>query len=364
MYPTILEINTDNLLKNITFFKSKLYEKTKILAVVKAFAYGSDAVLISKILQKNAINYLAVAYTNEGVLLKKNNIVLPIIVLHAQIESYKKIIKHKLEPNIYSLNGLKKFIQIAKRKKLKNYPIHLKFNTGLNRLGFVKEDISDILKLVKNNSNISIKSIFSHLAASEDSAEREFTIKQINLFESIKNSFTKTLKNKPYYHILNTSGVLNYPEYQMDMVRIGIGMFGFANEPKFTKELKNVFRLKTKISQIHTINKGESLGYNRAFIATKKTKTATLPIGHADGISRILGNKNNFVYINHKKAFIIGNVCMDMIMVDVTNITCKEGDEVIIFDSQKDILRISKKLKTIPYEFLTMLSQRIKRQII
>ncbi len=364
MHPTILEINTDNLVKNIAFFKSKLHQKTKMVAVVKAFAYGSDAVSISKILQKNNIDYLAVAYTKEGIQLRKNNIILPIIVLHAQIENYKKIIKHSLEPNIYSLNGLKKFIQIVKKKNLKRYPIHLKFNTGLNRLGFVKEDVSEILKLVKNNPNISIKSIFSHLAASEDSAEKEFTIKQIHLFESIKNPFTEALKNKPYYHILNTSGILNYSEYQMDMVRLGVGMFGFANEPKFTNKLKNVLTLKTKISQIHTINKGESLGYNRAFVATKKTKTATLPIGHADGISRKLGNKNSFVYINHKKATIIGNVCMDMIMVDVTNINCKEGDEVIIFDSQKDILRISKELNTIPYEFLTMLSQRIKRKVI
>jgi alanine racemase len=362
MHPTILEIDKHNLLSNILFFKEKLKKQTKILAVVKAYTYGSDAVLVSKSIQK-IIDYFAVAYTKEGIELKRNNIEKPIIVLHTQPDNFKKIIEYNLEPNIYSINGLLQFIKIADNNNCINYPIHLKFNTGLNRLGFKISDIDKILSIIKKTNSIKIKSILSHLVASEDLNEKKFTLKQINDFKKIKNIFDKHLDYKPLYHILNTSGVVNYPDAQFDMVRIGIGMFGFANDKKTTKQLKSVLSLKTRISQIHNLNKGESVGYNRAYFLEKNGKTATLPIGHADGVSRKLGNNNGFVYVNNKKAPIIGNVCMDMIMIDVTNIKCNENDTVYIFKSQTDILKICDVLKTIPYEFLTMLSQRIDRKL-
>ena len=358
---TVLEINKNAMLHNLAFFKSKLKKNTKILVVVKAFAYGSDAIILSEILAKQKVDYLAVAYTEEGVNLRKSGINLPILVLHPQVQNFELLIKNCLEPNLYSHRTLLEFIKVSQKLKLKYFPIHLKFNTGLNRLGFANTDVSEVIKLVKNSKTIQLKSVFSHLAASEDLNEKKFTETQISSFKEIKEKFEKAFDKKPLFHLLNTSGVINYPEAQFDMVRLGIGIYGFANEEKITKKLKNVLTLKSIISQIHTLNKGETVGYNRAFNVTKTTKTATIPIGHADGISRQLGNKIASVTINNIEANIIGNVCMDMLMVDVSAINCKEGDEVILFNSQEKIINLAKKMNTIPYELLTMISQRVKR---
>ena len=363
MHPTILEINKENLIYNVLFFKNKLDKSTKLLAVVKAYAYGSDAVLVSKSIEPY-VDYFAVAYTKEGLELIQNNITKPILVLHAQPENYLQIIKNDLEPNIYSFTGLKEFIKTASSQNCLNYPIHLKFNTGLNRLGFKPEEIPEILEIIQKTDVVKIKSIFSHLVASEDPKEKEFTLQQIETFKKIKNTFNKTLNYLPIYHLLNTSGVVNYPHAQFDMVRIGIGMLGFANDKSTTSQLKNVLTLKSKISQIHTLKKGESVGYNRAYFLEKDGKTATIPIGHADGISRKLGNKNGFVYINNQKVPIIGNVCMDMIMVDVSDTHSAENDIITFFNTQEDIMEICNKLQTIPYEFFTMLSRRIERKLI
>ena len=363
MHPTILEINKANLRSNILYFKNKLHKETKVLAVVKAFAYGSDAVLVSKSIQ-DIVDYFAVAYTKEGLQLVQNKIKNPIVVLHAQIENYSKIINNNLEPNIYSLKGLQEFLKIAKQKNCINYPIHLKFNTGLNRLGFTIKDVPTILKTISSTNSVKIASIFSHLVASEDANEKEFTLKQISTFNEIKKQFFTALNYKPIFHILNTSGVVNYADAQLDMVRIGLGMLGFANDKKTTDSLQNVLTLKSKISQIHTLKKGESVGYNRAYFMEHNGKTATIPIGHADGISRKLGNKKGFVYLNNKRLPIIGNVCMDMIMVDVTNVNCNENDIVYLFKNQRDVLEICSILQTIPYEFFTMLSQRIERVLV
>ena len=362
MHSTVLEIHQKNLQENVSFFKNKLKKNTKILAVVKAFAYGSDAVLVSKTLS-NIVYYFAVAYTKEGIELMQNNIKKPIIVLHAQPENYATIIKNKLEPNLYSFSGLTEFIAVASKNNCLAYPIHLKFNTGLNRLGFKKEELSDVIKILKDSKHVKVQSVFSHLVASEDLNEKTFTLKQIADFTEIKKKFEKEFNSTPLFHLLNTSGVINYPEAQFNMVRLGIGMLGFANDKTTTSKLKNVLTLKSKISQIHFVKKGDSIGYNRAYFMEKDGKTATIPIGHADGISRKLGNKNGFVYIRNQKAPIIGNVCMDMIMVDITEINAKEGDEVIFFKSQNDVENICKTLETIPYEFFTMLSQRIDRQL-
>ncbi|AMC12238.1 alanine racemase [Lutibacter profundi] len=358
---TVLEIDLNAVKINLNYFKSKLYKKTKIVVVVKAFGYGSDAVEIAKFLE-NSVDYFAVAYLNEGVTLRKGGIKTPILVLHPQKCNLEKIIEHRLEPNIYSVNLLKRFIEISRILKLENYPIHLKFNTGLNRLGFTKNDISEISSLINNQNEIIVKSIFSHIAASEDLNERVFTLQQINIFNSISKEVINLLNYTPFKHMLNTSGVLNYAtEAQFDMVRLGIGLYGFGNDEKHTKKLKSVLTLTSIISQIQTIRKGETVGYNRAYKATTTIKTATIPIGHADGISRKLGNSVGYVYINNKKAVIVGNVCMDMIMVDVTNIVCNEGDEVIIYKNQQHIEALAKASNTIPYELLTAISQRVRR---
>lgn len=358
---TVLEIDLNALKHNYEYIKSKTQTNTKILGVVKAFAYGSDAEEIALYLQGLDIDYFAVAYINEGVALRKAGITKPILVLHPQAVNFKLLIEHCLEPSIYSPKILKEFIKVALTEKQKKYPVHIKFNTGLNRLGFSINDVSYLVETLNETESIKVKSVFSHLAASEDLNEKDYTQNQIKSFKNITTKLIPQLGYKPMLHICNTSGILNYPEAHLDMVRTGIGLYGFGNSPKENKHFKPISTLKTIISQIHSIKKGESVGYNRAYKSDHSLKTATLPIGHADGISRQYGNKKGFVIIKNKKAPIIGNVCMDMIMVDITHIDCKEGDEVLIFDSKHTAEGLAQQVNTISYELITAISSRIKR---
>lgn len=358
---TVLEIDLNAVTHNFNYITSKLNPKTKILAVVKAFAYGSDAQEISKHLESLNVDYFAVAYVNEGIALRQAGITKPILVLHCQPINFIQIIDYKLEPSLYSNRILNEFIAVAEKNKVSDYPVHIKFNTGLNRLGFNLNDVSQIASTLEKTSTLKVKGIFSHLAASEDLNEKEFTLKQIETFKQTSSDLIKTLGYSPFLHLSNTSGILNYPEAHFNMVRTGIGLYGFGNDEAFNKNLKPISTLKTCISQIHTLEKGDSLGYNRAFIAPKKTITATLPIGHADGINRQLGQGNGFVIINNQKAPIIGNVCMDMIMVNITGILCQEGDEVILFDTTNTANKLAGKGNTISYELITSVSQRVKR---
>ncbi|WP_248724484.1 alanine racemase [Seonamhaeicola sp. ML3] len=358
---TVLEIDLKALKQNFEHLKSKLNKSTKFLAVVKAFGYGSDAVEIANYLQKLGADYFAVAYANEGVELRKAGITSPILVLHPIPANFKTIIEYCLEPNLYNAKVLKEFIASATQEKLNDYPVHIKFNTGLNRLGFGENDLNFIVSELKQTNAITVTSLFSHLAASEDLNEKEFTKNQIESFKAIAKTFINALGYKPMLHICNTSGILNYPEAHFDMVRSGIGMYGFGNSDKENKHLVPIASLKTIISQIHTIEKGESVGYNRAFVSDGSYKTATLPIGHADGIGRQYGNGKGFVIINETRAPIMGNVCMDMIMVNITNIDCKEGDEVIIFNSGLTAEHLAQSANTISYELITGISQRVKR---
>ncbi len=357
---TVLEIDGNAIAHNLNYFKQKLQPQTKILAVVKAFGYGSDGVQVASFLQ-DKVDYFGVAYAHEGIALREANIETPILVLHPQIQNFDQIVKYRLEPSIYNFKTLTAFLKLADEEVLMNYPIHLKFNTGLNRLGLWHTDIPLILSRIKESKHVKIQSIFSHLAASEDKNEQEFTMGQLNNFAAIVKQIYQHLDYEPMIHALNTSGVINYTLAQFDMVRIGIGLYGFGNDEQETSQLKNSHILKSIISQIHRIEPGETVGYNRAFVAKGFTKTATIPIGHADGISRRLGNGKGYITIQNQKAPIIGNVCMDMIMVDITKIDCKEGDEVFIFRNQKDILHIAKAAETISYEILTAISQRVKR---
>lgn len=357
---TVLEIDLKALKHNFQHLKSKLNPSTKFLAVVKAFAYGSDACEIANYLQDLNVDYFAVAYINEGIALRDAGITKPILVLHPQAVNFKVLIKYCLEPSLYNAKILNEFIAVASAEKQTDYPIHIKFNTGLNRLGFWENDVDYIVSKLKETKAIKVTSIFSHLAASEDLNEQDFTLKQIETFKLIYKSFD-TIGYKPMLHICNTSGILNYPDAHLDMVRSGIGLYGFGNSEKENNYLKPIASLKTIISQIHTIEKGESVGYNRAYKSDTFLKTATLPIGHADGISRQYGNGKGFVIINGKKASIVGNVCMDMIMVNVTNIDCNEGDEVIIFDSKTTAEHLAGTTNTISYEIITAISQRVKR---
>lgn len=360
---TTLEIDLSALKHNFQYLKSKLQKNTKFLAVVKAFAYGHDADEIALYLQNLDVDYFAVAYTNEGVALRDAGITKPILVLHPLPVGFSTIIDRCLEPSIYNNKVLNAFIQIAAEKNQKDYPIHLKFNTGLNRLGFSENEVKGIYSKLDASNAVSVKSIFSHLAASEDPSEKEFMLYQINSFKSISEKFKSFFGYQPMLHMCNTSGILNYPDAQFDMVRSGIGLYGFGNSEIENKNFRPIASLKSVISQIHDIEEGETVGYNRAYKSKSSMRTATIPIGHADGIGRPYGNEKGYVIISGKKAPIVGNVCMDMIMVNITGIECHEGDEVIVFDASNTADELAHSANTISYELITAISQRVKRTI-
>lgn len=362
---TVLEINLKALEHNVNYLKSKINKNTKFMAVVKAFAYGNDAVSIAKYLEQLYVDYFAVAYTAEGAALRDAGITTPILVLHPQKSNLHTVIERCLEPSLYNAYILKAFMETAKKHRQKNYPVHIKFNTGLNRLGFSENDVVYIAGKLSDSSAIRVKSVFSHLAASEDPDEEAFTLNQIHTFKKTAAVLSAKIGYRPLWHQLNTSGILNYaPIAQFDMVRSGIGLYGFGNDPVYRKYLEPIATLKSVISQIHHIEKGETIGYNRAFTAPKPLKTATLPIGHADGIGRQYGHGRGFVNIHGKKAPVIGNVCMDMLMVDVSGIHCKEGDEVIVFGNNPTAETLAESAGTISYELITGISQRVKRVVI
>ncbi|MEQ3655538.1 MAG: alanine racemase [Dokdonia sp.] len=364
MTATRLEIDLNALAHNVAYLKSQIAPEIKMMGVVKAFGYGSDAVAVALKLQDLDLAYLAVAYVPEGVALRKAGVRLPILVLHPQPENFQLLLEHCLEPSLYSPRLLKSFIAFAKAEQQKNYPVHIKINTGLNRLGFWENDVDFIADQCQQTTAVKVASIFSHLAASEDPKERPFTLHQISSFKNSAQTLCNTLGYQPFLHQSNTSAILNYPEAHFDMVRTGIGMYGYGNEARYDAILKPVASLYTTISQIHQIEPGESVGYNRAFKASTYMKTATLPLGHADGISRSLGNGKGHVVIAGKKAPIIGNVCMDMIMVDITGIPCKEGDQVVVFGADHKASALAEEAATISYELLTAISQRVKRVFI
>ncbi|MFD1315332.1 alanine racemase [Namhaeicola litoreus] len=361
--PTVLEIHSKAIKHNLLYFQSKLQSKTRTLVVIKAFSYGSDAIEIAKILEGQHVDYLAVSYASEGIELRNAGIILPILILHAQIENFDKIIEYNLEPAIYSQRSLKLFIERCEHVN-EPYAIHIKINSGMNRLGFKMEDRAGLMSiLIPAKERVKVKSTFSHLASSEDKTSKEFTMSQIIYFNDFAEKISIDLGYKPMKHICNSSGILQYPEAHFDMVRIGIGLYGFANIPEETKRLKNTHFLKTKISQIQHLDKGESVGYNQSYRVERPSRIATLSLGYADGLKRVWSNSGISVSVNQYLAPIVGKICMCITMIDVTDIDCKEGDEVIIFKTQDQILELASKAQTIPYEILTSISQRVRREL-
>ncbi|NDP27199.1 MAG: bifunctional UDP-N-acetylmuramoyl-tripeptide:D-alanyl-D-alanine ligase/alanine racemase [Flavobacterium sp.] len=360
-HETVLEINLNSISHNLSFFKSKLKPTTKMMVMVKAFGYGSGGFEIAKLLEHHKVDYLGVAFADEGISLKNAGITLPIMVLNPETTSFSAIIQYQLEPEIYSLKGLNAFLKIAEKRKLKHFPIHIKLDTGMHRLGFEEGNLDELIAILKDNKFVAVKSILSHMATSDDLEHQEFAHSQMDLFEKLSSKLMRELQIKPIRHILNTSGISNFPQAQYDMVRLGIGLYGVSNDVEEQKYLENVGTLKSIISQIRTIQAGESVGYGRRFVADKPTQIATIPIGYADGISRHWGNGVGFVTINNKKATIVGSICMDMLMVDITEINCKEGDSAIIFGESPTVTFMANQLQTIPYEILTSISQRVKR---
>ena len=360
-HETVLEVNLNAISHNLNYYKSKLKPTTKMMVMVKAFGYGSGGFEIAKLLEHHKVDYLGVAFADEGISLKNAGIQLPIMVLNPEATSFSAIIHHQLEPEIYSMKGLKAFLKIAEQKKAQQFPIHIKLDTGMHRLGFEANAIPELIATLKDNPRVVVKSILSHMATSDAEEHKAFSITQIRLFDDLSNQVIQALNIQPIRHILNTSGISNFPEGQYDMVRLGIGLYGVSNDTNEQKYLENVSTLKSVISQIRTIPAGDSVGYGRRFMAHEPTTVATIPIGYADGISRLWGNEVGYVTINQHKAPILGSVCMDMLMVNISGIDCAEGDPVVVFGESPTVMEIAQKTQTIPYEILTSISQRVKR---
>ena len=360
-HDTVLEINLNAILHNINFHKSLLKPETKMMAMVKANAYGLGSYEISEFLQHHHIDYLGVAFADEGVELRKKGITTPIIVMNPEQHSYDSVIEYNLEPEIYSLRVLELFNeQLIKSGNQQKYPIHIKLETGMHRLGFKDFELDELTEKL-NTMNVKVQSIFSHLSSSDVAEEKEFTLNQIETFEKNSSYLINQLGYKPLRHILNSAGITNYSDYQYNMVRIGIGMIGETSNKSIKKQLQNSVSFKTVVSQISDVETGESVGYSRKFKAEHDTKIATIPVGYADGIPRLVGNKVGNVGINKKLCPIVGNVCMDMMMINVENANVKEGDSVVIFNSHPTLEEFSKYCNTITYEVLTSISPRVKR---
>lgn len=360
-HDTVLEINLNAIIHNINVHKALLKPETKICAMVKAYSYGLGGYEIAEYLQHHHVDYLGVAFADEGVDLRKNGITTPILVMNPEQGSYDTIIDYNLEPEIYSLRVLELFSNQLQAKGIqKKYPIHLKIETGMHRLGFKENEIDDLIQSLKNH-NVKVASIFSHLSSADDPEEKDYTLQQIEIFSKLSTKIITALDYQPLRHILNSSGITNYTDYQFDMVRIGIGMIGVSPNPLIKKQLQNAVTFKTVISQISQVKAGDSIGYNRKYKAEKDTRIATIPVGYADGIPRLIGNKVGFVGIHHQKIPIVGNICMDMLMAEVGNLPVKDGDDVIIFNANPSLEEFAEYCKTIPYEVLTSISRRVKR---
>lgn len=364
-HETVLEINLNAIVHNLNYYRSRLGSGKKIMAMVKAFSYGSGSFEIANALQFHRVDYLAVAYADEGIELRRAGISLPIMVMNPEKQSFEAMIHYNLEPEIYGFRVLNQLYETLEKGfssgEVGVIPVHIKLDTGMHRLGFEEEDINELIVKIKNNKFIRVQSIFSHLAASNEEQHSDFTKNQIALFNRMSEKITSHLQYPILKHILNSAGISRFPEAQYDMVRLGIGLYGVSGDEAEQKNLACVGTLKSTISQIRNVSVNESIGYSRKAIAQHDMTIATIAIGYADGFSRRLGNGRGKMLLNGKLASIVGNVCMDMCMIDITNIPAKEGDEVMIFGTEYPIAKLAEEMDTIPYEILTTVSQRVKR---
>ncbi|HPF50438.1 MAG TPA: bifunctional UDP-N-acetylmuramoyl-tripeptide:D-alanyl-D-alanine ligase/alanine racemase [Draconibacterium sp.] len=358
-HQTVLEINLNALVNNLNTFRKKLKPATKIVAMVKAFSYGSGDVEVARVLQYQKVDYLAVAVADEGVQLRDAGITVPIIVMNPEQDSFQNIIQYNLEPNIYSIDLLNNFADSVSLLGLINFPVHLKIDTGMNRLGFKTEnELNSIISFLQSNKTLKIQSVFSHLAGSDEAALDTFTREQFRNFEKAADLIRNNLSYPIDRHILNSAGIERFPEKQYEMVRLGIGLYGVSISDL---PLENIGTLKSTVSQIKPVRETESIGYNRKGRVNRESRIAVVPIGYADGLDRKLGNKNGSAYVNGKKVPIVGNICMDMLMLDVTDIEVETGEMVEFFGPHISINELALQVGTIPYEILTGISQRVKR---
>lgn len=360
VHDTVLEIDLNALAGNLQFYRNKLKPGVKIMAMVKAFSYGSGSFEIANVLQYHKVDYLAVAYTDEGVALRKGGITMPIMVMSPEPSAFDAIVKYKLEPEIYNLDVLKSFLGFLPAHEY-NYPVHLKIDTGMHRLGFEEEDLNPLLEILKDNQKIKVVSAFSHLVGSEDEHHDEFTRQQIKRFTSLTGQISEGLGYSFIWHISNTSGITRHPDAQLDMVRIGIGLYGYDGGLNDRHGLQTVAVLKTTVTQVKHLDPNETVGYGRKGLLAKGGSTATVKIGYADGYTRRFGNGVGKMLVNGKLVPTVGVICMDMCMLDVTGVDVKTGDEVIVFNDVLTIADLAEQIDTIPYEILTNISQRVKR---
>ena len=359
VHETILEINLGALTANLNYYRNKLKSDTKMVCMVKASAYGAGSFEVAKTLEEHRVDYLAVAVADEGADLRKAGVVCPIIIMNPELTAFRTMFDYRLEPEIYSFHILEELIKSAEREGVSNFPIHIKINTGMNRLGFEPHEIPKLIERLNRQSAVIPRSVFSHLVGSDSSRFDSFTRRQIETFEEAAAQLQSAFPHKILRHICNTAGIERYPGAQFDMVRLGIGLYGI--DPYTNKILNNVTTLKTTILQIHDVKADETVGYSRKGVLDKDSRIAAIPIGYADGLNRHLGNGKGYCLVNGKKAPYVGNICMDVCMIDVTGIDYKEGDKVIIFGDDLPVTTIAEWLDTIPYEILTAVSTRVKR---
>ncbi|RNL51776.1 bifunctional UDP-N-acetylmuramoyl-tripeptide:D-alanyl-D-alanine ligase/alanine racemase [Pedobacter jejuensis] len=360
IHDTVLEIDLNAMVGNLQFYRSKVKPGVKIMAMVKAFSYGSGSFEIANLLQFHKVDYLAVAYADEGIALRKAGITLPIMVMSPEESAFDAIIEHHLEPEIYSIEILNSFLNVVSNYDF-IYPIHIKIDSGMHRLGFDGSEIDNLSAILKDNQQVKVQSIFSHLVASSEVEHDGFTKHQIEEFGKISAELIQVLGYKPLLHIANTSGISRWAEGQMDMVRLGIGLYGFDSALINNRGLQTTMVLKTTVTQVKTLKAGETVGYSRRGVMPNGGKIATVKIGYADGYSRAFGNGVGEMLINGHLVPTIGSICMDMTMLDVSGIEVKAGDEAIVFNQEHNIMELAKQINTIPYEILTNISQRVKR---
>jgi alanine racemase len=362
-HQTILQVDLAALIQNLHYFKKFLKPETKIMAIVKAMSYGlGDAELINELCY-HQIDYLAVAYADEGIALRKRNITRPIVVLCAEATGFDMMIQYNLEPEIFNSFYLKELIATLENyPEITNFPVHIKVDTGMHRLGVYEEEIDEIMSLILASSKIRLASVFSHLASSEDANDDSFTQSQIQKLNHICNKINTYISYPYLKHILNTAGIARFPEAQFDMVRLGSGMYGFCPIPEVQEQLQAVITLKSVITQIKWIKRGDAVGYNRTFVAQEDIKIAIVPVGYADGFPRDLSNGVGTMIVHQKHCPIVGKISMDMTTIDVTHIEdVTIGDEVIIYNAENSLNVISNKTNRTPYELITAISRRVPR---
>jgi len=365
MRESYIEISKDRLLHNLRVLKKQIKPDTKILANLKANAYGVGAVEIAGILKDQDISYFSVAYINEGVYLRKKGIDTRLLIFNPSFDDLNDLIQYSLEPEVSSIHYLKNLIQYLKQRNISAYPIHLKLDTGMHRAGIMPKELPELLHILKSQNAVKLASVFSHLAAAEDPGEDAFTGQQIQNFIKATGTLSKELSYSFFRHLLNTAGSFRFPQAQFDMIRPGLGLFGYHCMDDFPKNiLKPVVQLKSKIYQIKTLQKGETVGYNRKFKAEKDSRIGLIPLGYGDGLCRGLSGGNFSVSCRGYRVPIAGTISMDTFSIDLTGTPCNLGDEVVIINNQDDVYEMARKCQSIPYEMITRLSKRLPRKIV